>query len=215
MKQGPLSFLSDLIHRYSVLEPVKESILAAFELLVRCYKQGGKLLVFGNGGSAADADHIVGELMKGFLKKRPLPEELKKELRSRDEDLGSLLGDKLQGALPAVALTNHSALYSAFCNDVDPDMVFAQQVQGLGKAGDVALGLSTSGNSRNVVLGLLTAKVCGLSTIGLTGEDGGQMKKYCDVVIKVPSRQTPLIQELHLPIYHTLCAMVEDYFFEA
>jgi len=164
-------------------------------------------LACGNGGSAADADHIVGELMKGFFLKREIPEEEK-------EAIGEM-GAYLQGALPAIALTGHSALSTAFLNDVHPEMVFAQQVYGYGKPGDVLIALTTSGNSVNVLHAADVARAKGMKVIGMTGRDGGKLKSKCDCCIIVPANVTADIQEYHLPIYHTLCAMLEDHFFEA
>ena len=194
-----------LFVRYPSLSGMKREIKAAYDILVESYENGGKLLVCGNGGSAADSDHIVGELMKGFYKSRPLGEEDKRKVGE--------LAEKLQGALPAIALTAHSALSTAFSNDVDPEMVFAQQVFGYGKKGDVLIGLSTSGNSRNVFNAARVAKASGLKVISFTGKDGGILKQISDVCLIVPADITADIQELHLPIYHTLCAMLEEHFF--
>ncbi len=169
----------------------------------------------GNGGSSADADHIVGELMKGFLKKRPLPEPLRQSLVARDAELGQSLASLLQGALPAVNISGHSALSTAFANDVSAELVFAQQVMGLGRPGDLLLGISTSGNARNVLAAFAAARASGLAAIGLTGEAGGKMQERCDVLIRVPAARTHEVQELHLPVYHCLCAMIEERFFPA
>lgn len=197
-----LKFMTD---RYPALEGVSGDVKEAFEILKTSYENGGKLLVCGNGGSASDSEHIVGELMKGFYKKRPLPETEK-------EAIGEISAF-LQGALPAIALTGHPALTTAFSNDVRADMTFAQQVYGYGKAGDVLIALSTSGNSVNVLHAATVAKAENLAVIGLTGQDGGRLREICDVCIAVPARVTAEIQEYHLPVYHTLCAMLEDYFF--
>ena len=198
--------LNRLLERYPELSYLKDEIKAACRIMEASFASGGKLLVCGNGGSAADADHIVGELMKGFYKKRSLPAEE-----------ASKLGEYaryLQGALPAIALTQHAALSTAFLNDVNPEMVFAQQVYGYGRDGDVLLGISTSGNSKNVCNAVGVAKSLGLKTIGLTGRKGGRLSELCDVCIRVPADSTADIQELHLPIYHTLCAMLEELFFD-
>jgi D-sedoheptulose 7-phosphate isomerase len=197
--------LQQLVERYPALLDIQSNIDAAFVVLNECFLNGGKLLVCGNGGSAADADHIVGELMKGFYLARPLPQELK--------ELMGAMGEGLQGALPAISLNAHGALFSAFVNDVGPENVFAQQVLGYGKKGDVFLGISTSGNSVNVCNGARAAKVLGLTVIGLTGHWGGTLKELADVCILAPTESTAKVQEYHLPIYHTLCAMVEEKFF--
>ncbi|MBE3101812.1 MAG: SIS domain-containing protein [Firmicutes bacterium] len=194
-----------LFERYPNLALLKEKVLGAYMALYRTYRDGGKLLVCGNGGSAADSDHIVGELMKGFYKKRPL-----------DNKIAALIGEDsglLQGTLPAIALTQHNALSTAFLNDVDPIMTFAQQVLGYGKRGDAFIGISTSGNSKNVIKAAQVSKALGLKTIALTGDNGGQLGKICDWTINVPGETTADIQEYHLPVYHTLCAMLEAAFF--
>ena len=206
--------LNELIMRYPVLGIVRDDVNKAYSILEACYENGGKLLIAGNGGSAADAEHIVGELMKGFVKRRPLPKELKRALIDTDPIRGSELSEKLQQGLPAIALTNHAALSSAFANDVDGMLSYAQQVNGYGKEGDVFLGISTSGNSENVMYAAVTAKAKGMKVIGLTGRDGGKLAKLADVAIVVPEQETYKIQELHLPIYHALCLMLEDHFYE-
>ena len=193
-----MEHLERLMKRYPMLAGMREEIELVFCIMKDSYEKGGKLLVCGNGGSAADSDHIVGELMKGFYKQRRLPAAEK--IRFGEQ------GEKLQGALPAIALSQHSALSTAFLNDVDPEMVFAQQVYGYGVEDDVFLGLSTSGNSVNVIS---AAKVAAAKT----GKDGGAMRELSDVCLVVPAQMTADIQEFHLPIYHALCAMLEDYFF--
>jgi D-sedoheptulose 7-phosphate isomerase len=208
-----MKYLEELIERYPVLSSVKEEIKKSYELLEACYVDGGKLLIAGNGGSCADAEHIVGELMKGFVKRRSVSDEFKEALRAIDPELGSALGQKLQGGLPAIALTGHPGLSTAFLNDVDGEMIFAQQTYGYGKKGDVLLGISTSGNSKNVMYAMTAAKALGMKTIGLTGKDGGQLKHAADVTIVVPETETFKIQELHLPVYHALCLMLEERFF--
>lgn len=209
----PMKYLEELIERYPVLSSVKEEIKKSYELLEACYEDGGKLLIAGNGGSCADAEHIVGELMKGFVKRRSVSDEFKEALKEIDPDLGSALAQKLQGGLPAIALTGHPGLSTAFLNDVDGEMIFAQQTYGYGKKGDVLLGISTSGNSKNVMYAMTAAKALGMKTIGLTGKDGGQLKHAADVTIVVPETETFKIQELHLPVYHALCLMLEERFF--
>lgn len=200
-----MKHLERLAQRYPQLTPIKDEVGAAYRLMETSYKQGGKLLACGNGGSASDSEHIVGELMKGFYKKRPLSEEKAKAYGD--------MAAQLQGALPAISLTGHPALSTAFLNDVDPEMVFAQQVYGYGKEEDVLIAFSTSGNSRNVVNAVRVAKAKGMKTIGMTGRSGGALAELCDVCLKMPSDITADIQELHLPVYHTLCAMLEDHFF--
>lgn len=206
--------LDELMRRYPVLEPVKDSIQAAYKILETCYEDGGKLLIAGNGGSAADAEHIVGELMKGFVKRRPLSEEMKRALVAADPERGARLAERLQGGLPAIALSGHAALSSAFANDVDGTLSYAQQVNGYGEAKDVFLGISTSGNAENVMYAAVTAKARGMKVLGLTGKDGGKLAKIADAAIIVPERETYKIQELHLPIYHALCLMLENRFYE-
>lgn len=205
--------LDDMIVRYTELNDIKSDIFNAYKLIANAYENKGRLLVAGNGGSAADAEHIVGEMMKGFLLRRPLDDDIKTALNKVSDELGSNLGESLQMAMPAIALTGHDALSSAFANDVDPAMVFAQQVLGYGDGNSVYMGLSTSGNASNVVYGAVIAKALGMKVIGMTGSDGGKLKDYCDVIIRVPSSETFIVQEYHLPVYHTLCAMAEEYFF--
>ncbi len=205
--------LDILISRYPQLEVCCEDIMHVYQILVECYANGGKLLIAGNGGSAADAEHIVGELMKGFLNPRKLPVEQIDALKKVDAQLGSVLAENLQGALPAIALDGHPALTTAYMNDCEPLLTFAQQVNGYGKPGDVFLGISTSGNSKNILYAAVNAKAKGLKTIGLTGGKESKLLKIADVCICVPEIETYKIQELHLPIYHTLCLMLEEKFF--
>lgn len=206
-------FLDELIGRYPQLGPVKEQIREAASALIRSYEQGGKLLLCGNGGSCSDSDHIVGELMKGFENKRQISDVFKNKLTQSAGERGAYLAEKLQQALPAISLTAHSALITAVANDTDADLIFAQQVTGYGNAGDVILGISSSGNSQNVIDALITAKAKDMVVIGLTGETGGKMKACCDILINVPGKRTAFVQELHLPVYHVLCLMVEHHFF--
>lgn len=206
-------YLDELISRYPVLAPVKADIRTAYETLKECYERGGKLLIAGNGGSCADSEHIVGELMKGFVKKRPVSAEIEAALKTVDPQMGAELSEKLQQGLPAIALTGHAGLTTAFMNDVDGSMTYAEQVLGYGKEGDVFLGISTSGNSKNVLYAAVTAKAKGLKVIGLLGRDGGRIRGYCDTAIVVPEQETFKVQELHLPVYHALCLMLEEYFF--
>lgn len=205
--------LNNLILRYPQLEVCREDIIKAYELLETVYQQGRKLLVCGNGGSASDSEHIVGELMKEFKLKRKVYSDHAATLKEIDPELGQVLADNLQGALPAISLTGHSSLQTAFMNDAVPELVFAQQVNGYGKPGDVFLGISTSGNSKNVLYAAVNAKAKGLKVIGLTGAKDNKLMKYADVCIRVPETETYKIQELHLPVYHCLCLMLEQHFF--
>lgn len=202
-----------LIERYPSLESAKNDIVAAYLLLEESYENGGKLLVAGNGGSAADAEHIVGELMKGFKLPRKPEVDFAEKLVEENQELGSVLAENLQGALPAIALDGHPALSTAYMNDCEPILCFAQQVNGYGKSGDVFLGISTSGNSKNVLFAATTAHAKGMKVIGLTGAKDSKLKDMSDVCIKAPQTETYMIQELHLPIYHCLCLMLEDNFF--
>lgn len=202
-----------LMERYPSLESAKNDIVAAYLLLEESYKNGGKLLVAGNGGSAADAEHIVGELMKGFKLPRKPEADFAEKLVEENQELGSVLAENLQGALPAIALDGHPALSTAYMNDCEPLLCFAQQVNGYGKSGDVFLGISTSGNSKNVLYAATTAHAKGMKVIGLTGVKDSKLKDMSDVCIKAPQTETYMIQELHLPIYHCLCLMLEDKFF--
>lgn len=202
-----------LVERYASLESARNDIVAAYLLLEESYENGGKLLVAGNGGSAADAEHIVGELMKGFKLPRKPEADFAEKLVEENQELGSVLAENLQGALPAIALDGHPALSTAYMNDCEPLLCFAQQVNGYGKSGDVFLGISTSGNSKNVLYAATTAHDKGMKVIGLTGAKDSKLKDMSDVCIKAPQTETYMIQELHLPIYHCLCLMLEDNFF--
>lgn len=193
--------------------PVKNEIQKAGEYLINCYEQGKKVLVCGNGGSCSDADHMVAELMKGFEHMRPIGESLKNQLAEIDEERGKYLASKLQTGLPAISLTAHSGLITAVANDTDAHLIYAQQVVGYGTSGDILIAISSSGDSQNVIDAMITAKAKGLTVIGLTGETGGKMKVFCDILINVPEKRTAFVQELHLPVYHTICAMVENHFF--
>ena len=207
------AYLNQLIDRYPKLIICREDIMAAYELLEAAYSDRRKLLVCGNGGSASDSEHIVGELMKEFKLKRKVYSEQATALKAIDPELGQILADNLQGALPAISLTGHSSLQTAYMNDAVPELVFAQQVNGYGKPGDVFLGISTSGNSKNVLYAAVNAKAKGLKVIGLTGAKENKLMAYADVCIRVPETETYKIQELHLPVYHCLCMMLEDKFF--
>lgn len=205
--QTPEALLDRLEAEHPALASGRETLRAVFEVIRDCYRAGGKLLLCGNGGSAADCEHIAGELMKGFLLKRPVPRAFREHHALQGE------GELLQGALPAISLTGHMALSTAFGNDVDAGMVFAQQVYGYGRPGDVLLGLSTSGHAANVLHAVRVAKAKGMRTIGMTGASGGKMAELCDLCLRAPAEETYRVQELHLPLYHTLCAMLECAFF--
>ena len=205
--------IDELLERYPQLTTCKGAIMQAFSLLSHCFRSYGKLLICGNGGSAADAEHIVGELMKGFKSPRKLDCECQERLKDIDMVLGGRLADHLQKALPAIALDGHPALSTAYMNDCEPLMCFAQQVNGYGREGDVLLGISTSGNSQNVIYAVVTAKAKGMKVIGLTGAKGSKLSEMADVCIQVPETETYKIQELHLPVYHCLCLMLEEEFF--
>jgi len=208
-----MDHLQQLIQRYPQLESVSKDIETAFETLVDCYKKGGKLLIAGNGGSASDAEHIAGELMKTFTKKRALPETFISDIKNIDSQIAQYLIPRMQPGLPAIALSGHASLNTACINDIDGNITFAQQVYGYGKEGDILLGISTSGNSKNILYACAVAKAKKLKIIGLTGIGGGNLKKFCDVCICVPETETYKIQELHLPVYHIICMMLEDFFF--
>lgn len=205
--------IEQLVCRYPNLEGLIDKINAATTAIVKCYSGGGKILVCGNGGSCSDSEHIVGELMKSFEKKRPIENTLVNELERVSKERGKLLSLKLEKCLPAISLNVHSSLASAIANDIGSSMVFAQQVNGYGNEGDILIGISTSGNAENVVNAAITARAKKLTVIGLTGHSGGQMKSFCDILINVPELRTALVQELHIPIYHAICMMVENYFF--
>lgn len=205
--------IGDLVVRNPELEAAKNDISRAFELLKSSFENNGKLLICGNGGSAADADHIVGELMKRFSIPRAIPKNLKSVLASDYGEKGKYISEKLEGALPAISLNGHSALSSAFANDVDAELIYAQQVVGYGNKQDVLMGISTSGNAKNVVAAMMVAKAKGMKVVGLVGRDGGEFNKFCDVLINVGGDCTPQIQELHLPVYHILCQTLEFHFF--
>ena len=192
---------------------MQKELEKAFELIRDSYKNGGKLLVCGNGGSAADSEHIVGELMKGFMLRREIPAEMREKIKGVSKANGDYISNNLQGALPAISLVSQTSIMTAFANDVAADMVFAQQVYGYGCPGDSFLGLSTSGNSKNVILAAEVAKALGMHTIAFTGQSGGALAEICDCTLHAPSDVTPIIQEHHLPMYHALCMMLEKAFF--
>lgn len=203
-----------LTEKYPELEVVAKDVDKATAAIIDCYKKGGKVLLCGNGGSAADCTHIVGELMKGFMKKRPVSEKQAKALKKSNPNIDDEFLMNLQCGLPAVNLCESQSLLTAFCNDVDPAYMYAQQVFGLGKKGDVFIGLSTSGNAKNVNLAANIAKGLGLTVIGMTGQKDSKLSENADICIKVPQTETYKIQELHLPVYHAICDAVEAEFFD-
>ena len=208
-----MDYLQQLVERFPFFENIRNDINFAYEAIIDSFSNGGKLLIAGNGGSAADAEHIVGELMKGFVKKRKLPEAFIKKIETHDPEIATYLVHHLQPGLPAIALSGHASLNTACINDIDGNITFSEQIYGYGKPGDVFIGISTSGNSKNILYAAATAKAKGLKTIALTGCDGGSLKTISDISIIVPEKETYKIQELHLPVYHCLCLMIEEYFF--
>ena len=213
MKESTLKILNDLTVRYPALGEALPEVKKAAELMIEAIKNGNKILLCGNGGSASDCLHIVGELMKEFAVKRPLSEEVKAALCEAGDD--GYIGSNLQGAMPAVSLVGVTSLESAYANDAASDLGFAQQVLGLGNKGDLLIGITTSGNSKNVIFAAITAKAKGVKTVALTGGTGGKIKDICDCSIVAPARETYKIQEYHLPIYHNLCLALENEFFGA
>ena len=207
--------LDELMKRYPSLSICTPDIEKAALAMIDCYTQGGKVMTCGNGGSCADADHIVGELMKGFLKKRYLSASQRQAMTENFPEMDGGILESLQCGLPALSLCSMTALNTAFCNDVDPDLIYAQSVFSLGKRGDVLICMSTSGNAKNVCSAAIVAKSLGIAVIGLTGRAGGRLKEIADFCIKVPETETFRIQELHLPVYHYLCAETEAHFFFA
>jgi len=208
-----MDHIQQLITRYPQLEPIKNDINYAYTIMVEGFSKGGKLLIAGNGGSSADAEHITGELMKNFIKKRKLPGDFMDETRKIDSDIAQYLESRLQPGLPAISLSGHASINTASINDIDGNITFAQQLYGYGKEGDVFLGISTSGNAKNVCYAAVTAKAKKMKVIALTGCSGGTLQNFADVSIVVPETETYKIQELHLPVYHCLCLMLEDHFF--
>lgn len=209
-----MKYIDQLVERYPALEVCKADIEKAANAMIESFKNGCKLLVAGNGGSCADSDHITGELLKSFVKKRTPSAEFIDSIKAIDADTGSYLADKLQGSLPAIALTNNTALMTASLNDVDGNVMFAQQVNGYGVKGDVFLGISTSGNSKDIIYPTVVAKAKGLVTVALTGKNGGKLKGLADICIVVPQNETFMIQEYHLPVYHALCLEIEEAFWK-
>jgi D-sedoheptulose 7-phosphate isomerase len=207
--------VSSLLERYPILGACERELTVAFDLLVAAYQNGNKLLICGNGGSAADSEHMVAELMKSFLKRRPISSAHADQLAQSGGPAGQVIAGRLQGTLAAISLPSQVSLITAIANDLDYEMVFAQQVYGLGRAGDVLLAISTSGKSKNVSNAVLVAKAFGLKSIALTGRAGGDLAPLADVAIKVPSDNVAEIQELHLPVYHWLSTELEDAFFKS
>lgn len=208
-----MKYICLLFTRYPVLEQIKQDIIEAYFIMEKCYEYGGKLLVAGNGGSAADSEHFAAELMKSFNMPRPVNHEFAEKLKKIDFNIGKRLARNLECSLMAIPLVAHEALTTAYINDVDGTGVFAQQLFGFGRQGDVFVAISTSGNSKNVINAAIVAKALGIKIIGLTGSDGGKLAQIADVAVKVPENKTYMIQELHLPIYHCWCLMLEDNFF--
>ena len=205
--------IEQLIRRYPCLAACEEGIRAAYTILEKTFAAGGKLLTAGNGGSAADSDHIAGELLKSFIKRRRPDRAYLDSLTAVDAESGRYLADKLEGSLPVISLCNQTALLTASLNDVDGNVVFAQQIMGYGKKEDAFLGISTSGNSKDIVYAMVVARAKGLATIALAGRDGGRIARLADAAIVVPEQETFKIQELHLPVYHALCLQIEEHFF--
>lgn len=213
LKKKSAEHMNRLIERYPVLKTCKQSIIEAYLVLEECYEKDCKLLIAGNGGSAVDSEHIAGELMKKFEIPRPVPTYFAEKLKEIDPVRGGNLAKNLEQGLMAIPLATYEALSTAYINDVDGLGVFAQQLYGFGRPGDVFLGISTSGNSKNVMNATVVARALDIKVIGLTGEKGGELAKVADVAIRVPETETYMIQELHLPVYHCLCLMLEDRFF--
>ncbi len=213
MKESTLAICKDLTKRYPDLASLEKDIINAVQMMIDCYQRGGKLLVCGNGGSASDSLHIVGELMKAFARKRPLSKEKQEALRKSCPEHAEFFLNHLEEALPAISLVSESALHTAYMNDQAPELCFAQEVCGMGKKGDVLVAISTSGNSKNVLYASEVAKALGLYVISLTGRDGGKLKELCNINLIVQQRETYKIQERHLPLYHCLCLAVENEFF--
>jgi D-sedoheptulose 7-phosphate isomerase len=214
MKKTPALQLNELLDRYPCLSVCRQAIAAAMDALIECYQRDGMVYTCGNGGSAADADHIVGELLKGFVRRRPLPPADQEFLRDKAGADGDYLATRLQCGLRAMSLLSQPGLLSAVANDLGGDLGPAQQLYGMGRTGDVLIALSTSGNARNVALACQVAKLKGMPIIGMTGEGGGRLAELADICIKVPEKETYRIQELHLPVYHALCQAVEIFFFD-
>jgi D-sedoheptulose 7-phosphate isomerase len=211
-----MDYLEQLMERYPALLECREEIAKAFEILKACFESGGQLLLAGNGGSSADSGHMVGELMKGFVKRRPLDPGFVEKLKAtsgKNLHYAEYLAKNVQQGLPAVDLSSQKSLITASINDIGGDIIYAQQVCGYGRRGDVFMGISTSGNAKNILYAMIAAAAKGMKTIALSGGSGGAIKDYADAAIVVPEKETYKVQELHLPVYHTLCLMLEEYFF--
>lgn len=204
-----------LCERYPALSGIRNSVSEAAEMIIDCYTRGGKLMICGNGGSSAEADHFTGELMKSFELRRPLDDSFKKRLQDISPKRGRYLAENLEHGLPAISLSSNSSVILAVGNDIDLSLVFAQQVIGYGNENDILIGISTSGNSRNITDACITAKALNLDVIGITGKTGGKMKQYCDVIVKIPETGTALVQEVQLPVIHTICRIVEYHFYSS
>jgi D-sedoheptulose 7-phosphate isomerase len=213
MKNSTEKILTDFFLNNPRFNDCKQNVIDSVELAIKTFSTGGKLLVCGNGGSAADGEHIVGELMKGFVLRRKLSERQQREIINRFPNHADYFISNLQRALPAISLASHTTLSTAFANDNAPDLAFAQQVLGYGKEGDVLLAISTSGTSKNVVYAAEVAKTAGMRVIALTGKTGGALKDVCDCLVNVPETETYKVQELHLPYYHAFCMALEREFF--
>ena len=214
MKESVKKIFDDLFIRYAALEPLTDQIRASFDALKKCYSSGGKVLACGNGGSASDSEHIVGELMNKFYCKRPVSSDLRERLRAiTDTASADYLADHLETPLPAISLVSQTALITAVANDISSEMIFAQQVLGYARPGDILFAFSTSGNSPNILNAVNVARACNMITIGFTGQQGGKLKDICDITIRVPAQKTFIIQEHHFPIYHCLCMMIEEEIF--
>lgn len=215
MNKNIMRHMDTLLSRYPCLQSIRQELLEGYAMLESCFASGHKLLIAGNGGSAADAEHMAGELMKGFCSKRPVSREFAEKLKAADPERGAALAENLEGALRAITLVTHEALTTAYLNDRDPYGIFAQQLYGLADEGDVFLGISTSGNSKNILNAAVVAKAMGVGVMGLTGQSGGKLRAFAELTVAVPETETYKIQELHLPIYHCWCLMLEERFFGA
>ena len=214
MKEITQNFVNEFFVRHPDLIPLQAQILQACDMVKTAFQNGNKLLLCGNGGSCADCDHIAGEFLKGFLLKRPVPAEIQNAMTEKYGEMGAEIAGKLQMGLPTISLVTHSAAISAFENDVDPELIYAQQVLAYGKPGDILIGISTSGGANNVAAAVMTANSIGVKTIGLTGKDGGKLAQLSDLALIMPKCETYLIQEDHLAVYHLLCAIVEYEIFD-
>ena len=211
-EERKLCVMANLIERFRELEPIKSNIDLAIEAIINCYKNGNKVLIAGNGGSACDSEHIAGELLKSFVKKRPIKEEIRKELLNFED--GEYIADNLEAPLRAIALTSHMGLSTAYLNDRDPYLIFTQQLLAFGDKGDVFIAISTSGNAKNIIHASKVAKAMGIKIISFTNNNGGKLAEMADIAIKAPSKETYIAQEYHEAIYHEICIRVEEYFFK-